>query len=294
MTDVPYVIALHGGAGVIPGRDYGRALDHLRDLAARMSSELAVGLAAIDAVEIAVAEMEDSGLFVAGRGSAPNAAGVVEMDASIMDGARHRAGAVCALQGVASPVGAARQVLEATPHVLLAGEGAGLFARERGLPLIGDPASFYRTPVGLTQEDIDAEAAALAHGTVGAVALDRQGALAAATSTGGVFGKRPGRVGDTPLPGAGVWADGEVAVSCTGVGEYFILGATAYDVTARLRYGGQSLDEACQGAIARIGELGGDGGLIAVNRQGRVSFQFNSPGLKRAVAGAGQVAMAMI
>lgn len=245
-------------------------------------------------MEIAVAEMEDSGLFVAGRGSAPNAAGVVEMDASIMDGARHRAGAVCALQGIASPVGAARQVLEATPHVLLAGEGAGLFARERGLPLIGDPASFYRTPVGLTQEDIDAEAAALAHGTVGAVALDRQGGLAAATSTGGVFGKRPGRVGDTPLPGAGVWADGEVAVSCTGVGEYFILGATAYDVAARLRYGGQSLDEACQGAIARIGELGGDGGLIAVNRQGRVSFQFNSPGLKRAVAGSGQVAMAMI
>jgi L-asparaginase / beta-aspartyl-peptidase len=235
-------------------------------------------------VEIAVAEMEDSGLFVAGRGSAPNAAGVVEMDASIMDGARHRAGAVCALQGIASPVGAARQVLEATPHVLLAGEGASLFARERGLPLIGDPASFYRTPVGLTQEDIDAEAAALAHGTVGAVALDRQGALAAATSTGGVFGKRPGRVGDTPLPGAGVWADGED----------FILGATAYDVAARLRYGGQSLDEACQGAIARIGELGGDGGLIAVNRQGRVSFQFNSPGLKRAVAGSGQVAMAMI
>lgn len=150
MTDVPYVIALHGGAGVIPGRDYGRALDHLRDLAARMSSKLADGLDAIDAVEIAVTEMEDSGLYVAGRGSAPNAVGVVEMDASIMDGARHRAGAVCAIQGVASPVGAARQVLEATPHVLLAGEGASQFARARGLPLIGDPANFYRTPVGLT------------------------------------------------------------------------------------------------------------------------------------------------
>lgn len=287
MTDMPYVVALHGGAGVIPGRDYGRALSHLHDLAARMSSELASGLDAIDAVELAVAEMEDSGLYVAGRGSAPNAVGVVEMDASIMDGARHRAGAVCAIQGVAAPIRAARQVLEATPHVLLAGEGAGHFARARGLPLIDDPVSFYRTPVGLTQADIDAEAAALAHGTVGAVALDRRGALAAATSTGGVFGKRPGRVGDTPLPGAGVWADAELAVSCTGVGEYFILGATAYDVAARVRYAGQSLDEACEGAIARVGELGGDGGLIAVDRLGNVSFKYNSPGLKRAVAGSG-------
>lgn len=286
MTDAPYVIALHGGAGVVPGRDYSRALEHLRVLASRMSAKLADGLAAIDAVEIAVAEMEDSGLYVAGRGSAPNADGVVEMDASIMDGARHRAGAVCAIQGVASPVRAARQVLETTPHVLLAGEGASAFGRANGLALIDDPASFYRTPVGVTQADIDAEAAALAHGTVGAVALDRDGRLAAATSTGGVFGKRPGRVGDTPLPGAGVWADDHVAVSCTGVGEYFILTSTAYDVAARLDYGKQTLDQACQGAIDKVGALGGEGGLIAVDRLGRVSFAYNSPGLKRAIAGA--------
>lgn len=285
MSSSPHVIALHGGAGVIPGRDYREATEHLRDLAARMSAKLADGLAAVDAVEIAVVEMEASGLYVAGRGSAPNAKGLVEMDASIMDGARHKAGAVCAIRDAASPIAVARRVMEATPHVLLAGQGASDFAREQRLEQILDPESFFRMPVGITAADIEAETQALAHGTVGAAALDLKGGLAAATSTGGVFGKRPGRVGDTPLPGAGVWADDEVAVSCTGVGEFFILTAAAFDVAARRRYIGASLQEACQGMIDSVGNLGGDGGVIAVNRAGEVAFVFNSPGMKRAAAG---------
>lgn len=285
MSSPPHVIALHGGAGVTPGRDYSEATDYLRDLAERLSSQLADGLAAIDAVEIAVREMEASGLFVAGRGSAPNAKGLVEMDASIMDGARHKAGAVCAIRDAASPIVAARRVMEATPHVLLAGEGASDFARQQGLEQIVDPDRYFRMPVGVTAADIEAETLALAHGTVGAAALDQSGRLAAATSTGGVFGKRPGRVGDTPLPGAGVWADEEVAVSCTGVGEFFILTAAAFDVSARRRYLGVSLEAACQGMIDSVGRLGGDGGVIAVSRAGQVAFVFNSPGLKRAVAG---------
>jgi L-asparaginase/beta-aspartyl-peptidase (threonine type) len=285
MSLPPHVIALHGGAGVIPGRDYRQATDHLRDLAARLSAQLAAGLPAVDAVEIAVIEMEASGLYVAGRGSAPNARGLVEMDASIMDGARHKAGAVCAIRDAASPIAVARRVMEATPHVLLAGEGASDFAREQGLAQITDPAGYFRMPVGITAADIEAETQALAHGTVGAAALDLRGGLAAATSTGGVFGKRPGRVGDTPLPGAGVWADDEVAVSCTGVGEYFILTSAAYDVSARLHYRGGSLESACQGMIDSVGRLGGDGGVIAVNRLGQVASVYNSPGMKRAVAG---------
>ncbi|PTT06342.1 isoaspartyl peptidase/L-asparaginase family protein [Caulobacter sp. HMWF025] len=285
MSSPPHVIALHGGAGVTPGRDYREATDYMRDLAARLSAQLAAGVSAVDCVEIAVLEMEASGLFVAGRGSAPNADGLVEMDASIMDGARHKAGAVCAIRDAASPIAAARRVMEATPHVLLAGQGASDFARQQGLEQIIDPARFFRMPVGITAADIEAETKALAHGTVGAAALDLTGALAAATSTGGVFGKRPGRVGDTPLPGAGVWADDDVAVSCTGVGEYFILTSAAYDVSARLRYRGGSLESACQGMIDSVGRLGGDGGVIAVNRAGQVAFVFNSPGLKRAVAG---------
>lgn len=285
MSYPPHVIALHGGAGVTPGRDYSEATNYLRDLAEQLSSQLADGLPAIDAVEIAVREMEASGLFVAGRGSAPNAKGLVEMDASIMDGARHKAGAVCAIRDAASPIVAARRVMEATPHVLLAGEGASDFARQQGLEQILDPGRYFRMPVGVTAADIEAETLALAHGTVGAAALDQSGRLAAATSTGGVFGKRPGRVGDTPLPGAGVWADEEVAVSCTGVGEFFILTAAAFDVSARRRYLGVSLEAACQGMIDSVGRLGGDGGVIAVSRAGQVAFVFNSPGLKRAVAG---------
>lgn len=281
MTE-PYAIALHGGAGVRRGRDYARAVAHLEALVRHAAEWLAAAESALDVVERAVAAMEASGLFVAGRGAAPNAAGVVELDASIMDGAKRRAGAVAAVRDLAQPIRAARLVMERTPHVLLAGEGAAAFAREQGLAFVEDPESHYVLPAGVERAEI---AAPLAHGTVGAVALDRAGRLAAATSTGGVFGKRPGRVGDTPLIGAGTWADEEVAVSCTGVGEYFILAGGAQDVASRARYLKAPLQVAADGLIADVGKLGGDGGVIAVDRRGAVAFAFNSAGMKRAAAG---------
>lgn len=278
-------IVLHGGAGVNPDRDYAEVQVHLRELAEAAKARLVAGAAALDVVEFAVEALERSGLYVAGRGSAPNRQGVVEYDASIMDGAGTRAGAVCAIQHVESPIRAARQVMERTPHILLAGEGATAFAREAGLPMVGDAAAWYRLPVGVTQADIDAEAEELSHGTVGAVARDLSGRLAAATSTAGLFGKRAGRVGDTPLPGVGTWADGQVAASCTGVGEYFILAGGAGDVGARMRYGGVDAEAACKQMLTKVQELGGDGGIIAVDAYGRAVCSWNSPGLKRGIAG---------
>lgn len=278
-------IVLHGGAGVSPGRDYAEVEAHLGALVEAAKARLVGGGSALDVVEWAVGELEASGLYVAGRGSAPNRDGIVEYDASIMDGAATKAGAVCAIRNVQSPIRAARQVMERTPHILLAGDGATAFANEIGLPMVTDPATWFRLPVGVEQADIDAEAEALSHGTVGAVARDLSGRLAAATSTAGLFGKRPGRVGDTPLPGVGTWADGHVAASCTGVGEYFILAGGAGDVAARMRYGGAGAGTACDAMLARVKALGGDGGIIAIDAAGVPVAAWNSPGLKRAVAG---------
>lgn len=282
MTDI-YTIALHGGAGVEPGRDYSAALVFLEGLADATARDLAAGQSALDAVEAAVAAMERSGLFVAGKGSAAGGAGVVELDASIMDGARRKAGAVCAVRDLVNPVMAARRVMDTTAHVLLTGDGALSFAKREGLPLVADAASYYVLPAGVLASDItDAERI---HGTVGAVARDRAGRLAAATSTGGTFGKLAGRVGDTPLIGAGTWADEAVAVSCTGVGEYFILAGGALDVAARLRYLRQPLQQAVDGMLGDVGRIGGDGGVIAVSSDGSVAFGCNSHGMKRAAAG---------
>lgn len=278
-------IVLHGGAGVSPGRDYAAVEAHLGALAEAAKARLLAGGTALDVVEWAVSALEASGLYVAGRGSSPNREGVVEYDASIMDGAAAKAGAVCAIRNVESPIRAARQVMECTPHILLAGDGATAFAREIGLPMVTDPAGWFRLPVGVEQADIDADGEALSHGTVGAVARDLSGRLAAATSTAGLFGKRPGRVGDTPLPGIGTWADSHVAASCTGVGEYFILAGGAGDVAARMRYGGASAEEACEAMLARVKSLGGDGGIIAIDSAGTPVTAWNSPGLKRALAG---------
>lgn len=284
MTDHPYGIALHGGAGVKPGRNYDRAQAQLERLAEEGAAALDAGANALDVVETAVRALEAEGLCVAGRGSAPNTAGFVELDASIMDGASGKGGGVAAVRDVVHPVSAARRVMDATGHVLLAGEGAMDFIRDEGLELVQDPAAYYRVPDGVERADFDDPAAA-SHGTVGAVALDKKGRLAAATSTGGTFGKRAGRVGDTPLIGPGTWADGEVAISATGVGEAFILAGGAGDIAARMRYGGAAPKAAADAMLAETRHHGGDGGVILITRSGEVVFAWNSPGMKRAAAG---------
>jgi beta-aspartyl-peptidase (threonine type) len=280
------VIAIHGGAGTLPRKRMSpaRELEYREALLFALHqgfSLLRKGASALDAVTAAVVALEDCPLFNAGRGSVFNAAGEHEMDAAVMEGSRLRAGAVAAVQRIRNPVLAARAVMERTPHVLLAGAGAERFARAQGLPL--ESAAYFHT---------EERRAALEkrlkshHGTVGAVALDAQGHLAAATSTGGYTGKLPGRVGDSPLIGAGTWAeDATCAVSGTGLGEAFIRAAVAHDVSVRMRYLKQPLARAAAAALRNVARVGGDGGLVAVDRKGNVAMPFNSEGMYRAAAG---------
>ena len=271
-------LILHGGAGARRERNYDAEVVHMRQVVEAMKARLDAGASAVDVAVEAVILLEDSGLYVAGRGASPNLAGAYELDASLMDGASGKAGAVAALQGFRNPVVAARAVMDRTPHVMLAGEGAALFAHDQGLEPIGDEEAWF-TRAG--QGEDNHPPGGLSHGTVGCCVLDSQGRLAAATSTAGVFGKMPGRVGDTPIPAAGTWADDSAAVSCTGQGEYFIRVAAA----ARTAFGvaaGQTLADSAQATIDRIGGLGGDGGLIALDRDGNIAQPYNSQGMKRA------------
>jgi len=269
-------LVLHGGAGVLAERSYDVEIAHLRNLAEEGRAALEAGADALDVVCDMVRAMEISGLYVAGKGSAPNRAGRYELDAAVMDGRARRAGAVSALEGYLSPVDAARAVMDHTPHVLLAGAGAAHFVRERGLAPVRDPEGYYISAAAPDNR-------AIPTGTVGAVALDASGALAAATSTGGTLNKVWGRVGDTPIIGSGTWADERVAVSCTGQGEFFMRANAAADVSARVRYAGADLESAVKGALDDVGHLGGEGGIIAVDASGAVSAQYNSPGMKHAI-----------
>ena len=271
-------LILHGGAGARRSMTYDREVVHMRAVVEAMRERLAAGAPALDVAVEAVAMLEESGLYVAGRGSSPNLAGDYELDASVIQGDGRRPGAVAALTGFKSPVRAARAVLEKTPHVMLAGEGACRFAADQGLERIEDPQAWF-THAG--QGEDNHPPGTLAHGTVGCCVLDTRGRLAAATSTGGVFGKMPGRVGDTPLIAAGTWADDRVAASGTGQGEYFMRVAATGQVGWRVKMG-QSLVEATQAVIDEIGSLGGDGGLIALDRDGNIADPFNSQGMKRA------------
>lgn len=279
MTKDGIALALHGGAGARPGRDYSRETAHMRALVEAARDRLAAGASALDVAVETVTALEASGLYVAGRGAAANPDGDYELDACLMDGASLRVGAVAALQGFQSPIRVARAVMEQTPHVLLAGAGAGAFARAAGLAEIDDPALWFQA----LSPNIDAPApGGPAHGTVGCVARDAQGRLAAATSTGGTYGKMPGRVGDTPIPGAGAWADAQVAVSSTGLGEYFLRTAAAAQIAFRMRFGGEPLEAAARAALAEIKALGGDGGVICVNADGQIALPYVSGGMKRA------------
>jgi beta-aspartyl-peptidase (threonine type) len=277
-----YALALHGGAGPVAGRNYDVVEDHLRDLALECDSLLRGGRAALDVVGFAVAELEHSGLYVAGRGSAPNTAGYVELDASIMDGRTREAGAVAALQGFVSPILVARGVMEKTPHVMLAGAGASAFAKGNDFETVSNPDDYYIIPIGVTKDELTDSGT---HGTVGAVALDQSGGLAAATSTGGTFGKLEGRVGDTPLIGPGTWADDNIAISCTGTGEHIIRAGGALSIACAFK-NGVSLDQAVDDMLDEVERLGGNAGVIAIDLNAGMAARWNSDGMKRATISA--------
>ncbi len=253
------------------------------------------GGTALDAVTHAVVALEDDALFNAGHGAVFTLDGQIELDASIMDGATLKAGAVCGVTHIKNPVELARAVMEHSDYVMLSGGGAEEFALTRGFQFV--PRSYFYTAARWRQlerirgGDARLSPLTISHvGTVGAVALDRRGRLAAATSTGGMTGKRYQRIGDSPIIGAGTYADDRAcAVSATGHGEVFIRAAVAHDICARLRFGGRSLAEAVREVVLEeLPALGGEGGVIAIDGQGRIAMEFNSEGMFRASRRAGE------
>ncbi|MBK9154059.1 MAG: isoaspartyl peptidase/L-asparaginase [Chloracidobacterium sp.] len=285
-------LAIHGGAGTIVRSKMTPELE--REYRGGLEAGLVAGWdvltqggSSLEAVEAAVVSLEDFPLFNAGRGSVFTHEGRQEMDAAIMDGRNLKAGAVAFVRNIRNPIKLARLVMERSEHVLLAGDGANQFADALDVPTEPDEYFFTEHRWLQLQDAIAAGRVQLDHaavrpvGTVGAVAFDRNGYLAAATSTGGMTNKKFGRVGDTPLVGAGTYADGTCAVSCTGHGEYFMLGVTAYDVAARMNYRRLRLEDAAEETVARLTEIGGDGGLIAVDTDGNVALPFNCEGMYR-------------
>lgn len=290
-AEMPFAIAVHGGAGAVTRTSL--APDRERAMRAALAEALEAGQrilarggTSLDAVAAAVRVLEDSPHFNAGRGAVFTSDGANELDASIMDGATLRAGAVAGVTTVKNPVDAARAVMDRSRHVLLAGPGADRFAKEQGLAIV-DP-SYFRTEERWRQHLRGKDDGKL--GTVGAVALDQAGNLAAATSTGGIEGKRFGRVGDSPIVGAGTWAEnGSVAVSATGTGEMFLRTAAAHDIAALVKYKGLSPGQAARGALAKVRALGGEGGVIVLGRGGEPAFDFTTAGMYRGYAiGAGK------
>lgn len=289
-----YALAIHGGCGVMnedamSPQDWAAAREALAAALRAGHRILKAGGSALDAVEAAVIVMEDSPHFNAAHGAALNADGVHELDASIMDGATLEAGAVCGAQAIRNPIRAARGLMEDGRAVMLTGPAADRFAAERGLPV--EPQSYFTTPARVAALAAMKEHAAAGtegsenekHGTVGAVALDRAGHLAAATSTGGYNNKPPGRVGDSPVIGAGTYArDGVCAVSGTGKGEFFIRYVVGHEIAARIAYRGDTLQKAADGLVHedlaphRIGA-----GLVAVSAAGEIAAPYNTPGMFR-------------
>ena len=286
-----HAIAVHGGAGALSPADLTpdneRAYRHGLEQALRAGFEvLSKGGASLDAVVAAVQVLEDDPLFNAGRGAVLNAGGVAELDASLMDGRDLRAGAVAGLRHVRSPIALARRVMDHSPHVMLAGPGAEEFALEQGMAPVANShfvTERRRRELERFLQGVAASGDESLMGTVGAVALDADGNLAAATSTGGTTGKRWGRVGDSPLIGAGTYAANDCcAVSATGHGEYFIRAAVAHEIASLMRYRGLGVVEAADEVVmGQLVKLGGSGGVIAVGRDGRIAMTFNSAGMLR-------------
>jgi beta-aspartyl-peptidase (threonine type) len=292
MAEQRWRLVVHGGAGSMrPGRLEASqekcARDGLEAALEAGSAMLAKRESALDAVEAAVRVLEEDHCFNAGRGSVLTAEGCVELDAAIMDGRARRAGAVSGLRTTRAPISLARQLLEHGPHVFLSGHGADDFARDHGFEQVDN--SWFEVPERRRQLDellashgFDDE---VKYGTVGAVAVDLDGHVAVATSTGGLTAKRWGRVGDSPLIGAGTYADDRsAAVSATGSGEYFIRAVAAHQLAERVRLGGQSLQQALDAVLADIQSLGGKGGLIAVAPNGEAAWGFTTPAMYRGMA----------
>jgi L-asparaginase / beta-aspartyl-peptidase len=293
-------LAIHGGAGTIerskmtPGKEREYRAELERALAAGYEI-LKTGGSSLDATEAAVRVLEDDEHFNAGKGSVFTSAGTNEMDASIMDGKTLKAGAVASLKHVKNPIILARLVMEKSPHVMLDCAGAEAFAKENGIELVDEKYFFTQERWDALQKIKEAEkhggvggkqffiSEEDRHGTVGAVALDKDGNLAAATSTGGMTNKRPGRIGDTPVIGAGTYANNQTcAVSCTGDGEFFIRAVAAYEVSALMEYRGMKLEAAAQTALDAVKKTGGSGGLIAIDKNGEIALPFNTNGMYRA------------
>jgi beta-aspartyl-peptidase (threonine type) len=296
------IIAIHGGAGVIERENISDELE--KQYRAGLERALKEGHtvlkskgSALDSVQAAVMALEDDPLFNAGKGSVFTSEGKCEMDAAIMEGATGRAGAVAGITGVKNPVALARLVMEKTGHVLLTGRGAEEFAKKNNVRFENEEYFFTELRKKQWEQVKNTSGTLLDHsgtgdkkfGTVGAVAIDVNGNLAAATSTGGMTNKTCGRIGDTPLIGAGTFADKTVAVSCTGHGEFFIRQVVAHEVSALMRYKSMSLQQACDEVLFKqLLPAGGEGGLIAIDKDGNYSLAFNTPGMYRGVMDANE------
>lgn len=300
MENERFGLVIHGGAGTIERSDITpeKESEYRAGLERALTAGYEIlkrGGSSLDATEAAVRVLEDDPHFNAGRGSVFTSAGTNEMDAAVMDGKTLAAGAVAVLKHVKNPISLARLVMEKSGHVMIDGEGAEAFAKENGVELVDQKYFFTQARWEALQKIKAAEKKRTGgagkafiitdqdrHGTVGAVALDKNGNLAAATSTGGTTNKRPGRVGDSPVIGAGTYANNATcAVSATGDGEYFIRASVGHDISALIEYRGMSLKDAAQAVLDKVAKLGGTGGLIAIDHEGKMALPFNTAGMYR-------------
>jgi L-asparaginase / beta-aspartyl-peptidase len=303
---------IHGGAGTITRQNMTRELEE--SYQAKLKEALLAGYQilkdggrGLDAIEAAIRLLEDSPLFNAGKGAVLTSLGTVELDASLMDGSTLKAGSVASLKHIKNPISLARLVMEKSPHVMMVGEGAEDFAKQLGIEMM--PNEYFlteRRQKELQKKREDEQKKKQGHaskrvaearlgegvepekyGTVGAVALDKAGNLSAGTSTGGISNKKFGRVGDSPIIGAGTYANNRTcAISCTGDGEYFIRSVVAHDISALVEYRGLSLKDATQTVLDKVEKIGGKGGLIAIDHQGQIAMSFNTAGMYRGSIGA--------